>query len=96
MPKGALRALDGDVEQPGVLNVLVCHARSPAEDIAAVTSAVVSGAGELERANALFKGLPGLFEPLRREGPKALEFDGVGLHPGAVDAYLRAGLIAAA
>jgi TRAP transporter TAXI family solute receptor len=95
MSKGALRALDADVDQPGVLNVLVCHARSPAGDIAAVASAIVSGAGDLERANDLFKGLPGLFEPLKREGARALEPGGVALHQGAVDAYRSVGLIGA-
>jgi TRAP transporter TAXI family solute receptor len=95
MPKGALRALDADVDQPGVLNVLVCHARSRADDITAVTAAIVSGAGDLEGANALFRGLPALFEPLKREGAKALEFGGVALHRGAVDAYRRAGMIEA-
>jgi TRAP transporter TAXI family solute receptor len=93
MSKGALRALDADVDQPGVLNVLVCHARSRADDISTVTAAIVAGAGELERANGLFRGLPSLFEPLKAEGAKALEFGGVVLHGGALDAYRKAGLI---
>ncbi len=68
-----------------MLNVLVFHARSSTDDIAAVTKAIVSGASELERANGLFRGLPGLFEPLRSEGAAALEFRGVALHRGAVE-----------
>jgi hypothetical protein len=44
--------------------------------------------------NALFEGLPELFEPLRAEGARAFEFGGVALHPGAISAYRTGGLLA--
>jgi TRAP-type uncharacterized transport system substrate-binding protein len=34
-----------------------------------------------------------LFAPLRSQGPAALEFGGVPLHPGALRAYREAGLV---
>jgi hypothetical protein len=55
--------------------------------------AVIDAADELGRLNPLFAGLPDLFAPLRREGPSALEFGGVLLHPGALRAYREAGLV---
>jgi hypothetical protein len=41
----------------------------------------------------LLAGLGELFEPLRTQGPLALAFGGVALHPGAVAAYRDAGLL---
>ncbi|HWG05669.1 MAG TPA: hypothetical protein VG271_11700, partial [Beijerinckiaceae bacterium] len=75
------------------VNVLVCHARTPRDMVRAVVSAIVAQAEELVRVNALFAGLPSLFEPLRTEGAAALAFEGVALHEGAVDAYREAGLL---
>lgn len=94
MRNGALRALQVDVPQPGVLNVLVCHARADRAAIADVTRAIVAGAGDLGQANGLFHGLAELFQPLRTQGAAALEPGGVSLHPGARDGYLAAGLLA--
>jgi hypothetical protein len=48
---------------------------------------------EIGRANPLFAGLQELFEPLRSQGPAALEFGGVALHPGALAAYRDVGLL---
>ena len=93
MRKGALKALDADSVQPGVLNVLVCHARAEATRIGQVAGAIHAGAPDLVAANALYAGLPELFTPLRMEGARALEFDGVRLHDGALAAYKAAGLI---
>lgn len=93
MRKGALRALTDDVAQPGVLNVLVTHARANEDDIVRIASAVMGGAADLARHNALFDGLDSLFEAARREGPRLLEPDGVKLHDGARRAYTAAGLI---
>jgi len=93
MRKGAIRGLDQDVSQIAVVNILATHARMPEATVAAVVSAIVANAAELGRLNALFDGLSSLFEPLRREGPKALEFGGVALHPGAARAYREAGLL---
>ena len=93
MRRGALRALGADVAQPGVVNVLVCHARANAAMVRQVAGAIAAGAADLVAANALYTGLPDLFAPLKTEGAKALEFGGVGLHEGAVGAYRAAGLM---
>jgi TRAP transporter TAXI family solute receptor len=94
MRKGAFRGLDADVPQAAVVNVLATHARVPVDVVHAVVSAVVSNPTELGRLNPLFAGLGDLFEPLKQQGTKALEFGGVSLHPGAVRAYREAGLLA--
>jgi uncharacterized protein len=93
MRKGALRALPADLAQPGVLNVLVCHARTDRALVRQVASTIATGAPDLVSANALYQGLPDLFEPLATQGAKALEFGGVGLHDGAIEAYRAASLM---
>jgi uncharacterized protein len=93
MRKGALRGLDTDAAQVAVVNVLVTHARTPTEIVAAVAQTVVAARDELPRLNPLFTGLAELFEPLRTRGPAALEFGGVSLHQGAVAAYRELGLL---
>jgi TRAP transporter TAXI family solute receptor len=93
MHKGAIRGLDGDVAQVAVVNVLVTRARADAERVRDVTAAIFAARDELPRLNALFTGLAELFEPLRREGPGALEFGGVPLHDGAIAGYRDAGLL---
>ena len=94
MRKGALRAVTQDVAQPGVTNVLVCHERQAAANVEAVVRAIVSGAADLGRLNPLFAGMAELWAPLRREGAKALEFEGVPLHEGAQAGYRAAGVLA--
>ena len=94
MRKGDLRALKEDVEQPGVTNVLVAHERQPAANVEAVVRAIVAGADELARLNPLFRGVADLWAPLKTEGAKALEFEGVPLHEGARAGYRAAGLLA--
>jgi len=93
MRKGALRGLDADVAQPAVVNILATHARVPDPLVRDVVAAIVANAAELGRINPLFAGLDELFEPLKADGAKALEFGGVPLHPGAVHAYREAGLL---
>jgi TRAP transporter TAXI family solute receptor len=93
MRAGALRGLDADVEQPGVVNVLVTHARAAEEKVRAVAGAIFAAREELPRLEALFAGIGELFEPLRSGGAPALEFGGVALHPGALAAYRSAGLL---
>ena len=93
MRKGAIRGLDADAAQPAVLNVLVTHARAAEDNVREVAAAIFAARGELPRLNALFEGLSGLFEPLRSDGARALEFGGVALHPGAVAAYRAVGLL---
>src|SRR5262249_49351461 len=93
MRAGAVRGLEADVAQVAVLNVLVTHARVPAEIVAAVAHAIVVSREELPRLNPLLAGLAELFEPLRTQGPAALQFGGVALHPGAVAAYRESSLL---
>lgn len=95
MRKGAVRGLEADVAQPAVVNVLVTHERVADEPVREVAAAVYGAREELPRLNALFVGLAQLFEPLRSEGARALEFGGVGLHAGALAAYRAAGLLEA-
>lgn len=86
MHKGALRALGDDVPQPGVVNVLVCHARTDKDLAAKIAKAIANGARDLGRHNALFDGLDDLIAPYRRGTAPAL-IDGVELHVGAGTAY---------
>ena len=89
----AIRGLDHDVAQIAVVNVLATHAQVAPETARDVVGAVIAGAAELGRLNPLFLGLEDLFEPLRRDGRAALEFGGVPLHAGALQAYREAGLL---
>src|SRR6185436_6069710 len=57
MRKGAFRGLDADVAQPGVVNILATHARTPEATVRDAVSAIVAGAAELALINALFDGL---------------------------------------
>jgi TRAP transporter TAXI family solute receptor len=86
MRKGALKALGEDVPQPGVVNVLVCHARADKALLTTIAKAISDGARELGRHNALFEGLDDLIEPYRR-GTAASKIGGVELHAGALAAY---------
>src|SRR5262245_2703996 len=94
MRRGALRALDADLPQLAVVNVLVTHPRVPDATVQEVVTAILANGGELARLNPLFLGLDELFGPLRERGAAALEFGGVPLHPGALRAYRNAGLLA--
>jgi TRAP transporter TAXI family solute receptor len=94
MRKGAIRGLDADVAQPAVVNVLVSHARVAEDKVHHVASAIYAARDELPRLHPLFDGLAELYEPLRSEGARALEFGGVALDPGAISAYRAAGLLA--
>ncbi len=60
MPRGAIRGLDRDLAQAGVLNLLVTHARMDERAVAAMTRAVAANAATLERLNPLFRGLDDL------------------------------------
>ena len=74
-----------------MVNVLVTHARTSESIVHDMALAIVDNLDNLPNMNRLFRGLNGLFEPLRIEGRAALEFGGVPLHPGAVRAYTEAG-----
>jgi TRAP transporter TAXI family solute receptor len=93
MRRGAIRGLDADLPQLAVINVLVTHPRVLAETVREVVAAIVASSEELARLNPLFAGAAELFQPLRSQGPGALEFGGVQLHPGALQAYRSARLL---
>jgi hypothetical protein len=93
MAKGALRGIEAEIDQVGVLNVLVTHERVAPETVGRVVAAMVAGTAELVRLNPLYVGLDALYEPLRTLGAAAFEIGGVRLHPGAVAAYRSAGLL---
>jgi len=93
MQAGALRGLDADCDQIGVLNVLVTHARADRDMVQYVAHSQCENALELEALNPLFRGLSTLFEPLQRDGADAMEHGGVALHDGALAAYREAGYL---
>ncbi len=93
MGKNAIRGLDADVAQAAVVNVLVTHARVEQDKVRDVATAIFAARDELPHLNALFVGLGELFEPLRSDGARALEFGGVALHAGALAAYRAAGVL---
>jgi TRAP transporter TAXI family solute receptor len=93
MRAGAIRGLEGDIEQPAVVNVLVTHERVPDDVVQEAVSVILTDREELGRLNRLFIGMGELFEPLRSRGLAELEFGGVEVHPGAARAYAKAGLL---
>jgi TRAP transporter TAXI family solute receptor len=93
MPAGFFRGVDADSDQLAVVNVIAAHERTDAEAVRKVVHTMLTNFEELARLNGLFRGLADLFEPLRSEGQAALEFGGVPLHPGAVQAYRDAGYL---
>jgi TRAP transporter TAXI family solute receptor len=92
--RDAFRGLAGDSDQVGVLNVLVTHERVETDLVREVVAAMVAGADALAQKQPLYRGLADLYAPLRTQGTRALEPGGVPLHPGAVQAYRAAGLLA--
>ena len=93
MEKGALRALQGDVRQAAVVNVIVTHAWQDAKLVAMLARTMAEKCDELARLNALYKGMEKLFAPLATQGAAALEFGGVKLHEGALAAYRELGFL---
>lgn len=93
MPKGALRALKEDTPQPAVVNVFVTHARADPALVKEIARAMYEGADELAKLEDLYRGSRELFEPMREQGARALEFGGVKLHEGAAAAYASLGLL---
>lgn len=91
MDKDVFRGVVEDIAQLGVVNVLVTHAPISESIVHDMARAIVDNLDTLPNMNRLFRGLKGLFEPLRIEGRSAFEFGGVPLHAGAVRAYREAG-----
>ena len=89
--KNAFRGVVDDVAQVGVINVIVTHERIPERIVHGLTRTIVDNLDALPEMNRLFRGLKNLFEPLRIQGPAALEFGGVPLHAGALKAYEETG-----
>ncbi len=94
MKAGCLRGVDADTDQVGVLNVITTHERVADETVEEVVGTMVANAAALGQAEELYAGLAGLFAELKTAGPSVFEPDGVKLHPGAVAAYRKAGLLA--
>jgi TRAP transporter TAXI family solute receptor len=67
MRKGAVRGLDQDVPQLGVLNLLVTHGRLDAATVQRVVGAIILAAADLGRLDPLFAGLAELIETFRGE-----------------------------
>jgi len=86
MRKGAVRGLDQDVPQLGVLNLLVTHGRLDAATVQRVVGAIILAAADLGRLDPLFAGLAELIDTFRGQR-QAAEFGGASLHPGAIRAY---------
>ena len=93
MRAGAIRGLEADLPQIAVVNVLVTHRRVPDSIVHEAVMAIATGCRELGELNPLFAEIQELFAPLRSQGPAALEFGGVPLHPGALRAYCETGLV---
>ena len=93
MPKGFFRGIDTETEQLAVVNIVAAHENTDAEIVRKFVATMLSNLDELTEISALFRGLSDLFEPLRTEGTSALEFGGVPLHPGAIQAYRDAGFL---
>jgi TRAP transporter TAXI family solute receptor len=93
MHAGAIRGLEADLPQLAVVNVLVTHPRVAAATVRAAVAAILASGEELGRLNPLFANISELFQPLRSQGSAALEFGGVALHPGALQAYRDAGFL---
>jgi TRAP-type uncharacterized transport system substrate-binding protein len=90
---GAFRGVTEESRQIAVVNVLVTHERIPETVVYEMATTILANLDALPLMNPLFRGLKELFEPLRKEGTRALEFGGVPVHPGAVRAYKEAGWI---
>ncbi len=86
MPRGALRGLDADTAQPGVLNLLVTSAGADEAIVAACARAIATNAAELARLNPLFAGLSELFADLATSTGEAR------FHDGAARAYRELGM----
>lgn len=93
MPAGFFRGIDTDTEQLAVVNIVAAHQRTDDETVRKLVATILGNLDELPGINPLFVGLGKVFEPLRTQGQAALEFGGVPLHPGAVQAYRDAGYL---
>ena len=93
MPKGLFRGLKQATDQLGVVNIIAAHADTNAEIVRQCVASMLGNLDELAEINPLFKGLDQLFEPIRLGGKEAIEFGGVPVHSGALQAYHDAGYL---
>ena len=93
MPAGFFRGIGTDTEQLAVVNIIAAHRRLDDETVRTVVGTMLDNLGALAEMNPLFVGLGKVFEPLRTDGPSALEFGRTPLHPGAIQAYRDAGYL---
>ncbi|PPR11398.1 MAG: hypothetical protein CFH41_00980 [Alphaproteobacteria bacterium MarineAlpha11_Bin1] len=93
MPGGLFRGLDKNTDQVAVINVVGTHARTDPEIVRQFVTTMLNNLEELAVINPLFIGLDRLFEPIRLYGKAAIEFGGVHIHPGALDAYRDKGYL---
>lgn len=94
IPGGAFPGHDRDSTEIAVVNVLAVHAQEREELIYNLTHAIIDGAEELERRNALFRGLDGVLKFASRRLMPVLDLLGAPVHPGAKRAFGEAGYIA--
>ena len=93
MSTGFFRGIEAETEQLAVVNIVAAHENTDPEIVRKFVATMLSNLDELTEINALFRGLGDLFEPLLTEGAAALEYGGVPLHPGAIQAYRDAGFL---
>lgn len=93
MPTGFFRGIDADTRQLAVVNIVAAHQRTVDEAVRTLVQTILANFDDLAELNPLFAGLSEVFEPLRTQGAAALEFGGVPLHPGAIQAYREAGYL---
>lgn len=93
LPRSAIPGMEEDMPQVAVVNLLMTHAGANPKLVSDVARAIHQRAAVLAAANPLFQGLAQLYEPLRRQGPAGLSFDGVPLHEAALQIYRAGGLV---
>jgi TRAP transporter TAXI family solute receptor len=93
VPAAFVPGLEHDMPALGVLNVVAVKASAPDAFVGAVARAFIEGAGGLEQAHALFRGLPAQLAGARKLGVAALAPGGAPLHPAAAQAFKDAGLL---
>ena len=93
MPAGFFRGVQRNTDQLAVVNIIATHANTDDEIVRKCVAILLENLEELATINPLFLGLNDLFTPLKSSGLSALEFGGVPLHPGAIQAYQDAGYI---
>jgi TRAP transporter TAXI family solute receptor len=94
VPAEEVKGLRADVPALAVLNVIVAAGHADDDFVFNVVRAYINGAKELERANALFRGLPAILARARTDGVAALAPGGAPFHPVAARAFREAGLLA--